>query len=217
MIREVIYGATDGLVSSLGFVIGVYGALHESRIIVITGIAGACAGALSMGFSAYISSKSQREFFLAEIERERREMQEMPEKEKEEVRKIYRAKGFKGEELEMVVRRITANPKVWLRTMMEEELGLIAASFDTPWLVGAVTAASYILAAFLPILPYRIAEPAAAFPWSVGLSVAALFGLGAGKTWLTRTSFLKSGLELVAIGLISALVGFCIGRLTGTL
>lgn len=216
-IREVVYGAVDGIVTSLGFAIGVFGALHEGRVIVITGIAAASAGALSMGFSAYISSKSQREFFLAEIERERREMREMPDKEKDEVRKIYRAKGFHGDELEMVVRRITSNPKVWLRTMMEEELGLVATSFDSPWLVGGITAGSYLLAAFLPIIPYAVTAPAAAFPWSVGVSVAALFGLGAGKTKLTRTPPLKSGLELMAIGLISALVGYGIGRLTGTL
>lgn len=212
-----IYGATDGLVTSLGFVIGVYGALHDSRIILITGIAGATAGSLSMGFSAYISSKSQSEFFLAEIERERREMREMPDKEKEEVRKIYRAKGFRGQELEMVVGRITADPKVWLRCMMEEELGLVVETFDTPWAVGAITAISYGLAAFLPILPYVRLSPAQALPWSAGISVAALFGLGAGKTRLTRLSPWKSGLELVGIGLASALVGYAIGRLTGTL
>jgi len=216
-IREVIYGATDGLVTSLGFVIGVFGALRESRIILITGIAGASAGALSMGFSAYISSKSQKEFFLAEIERERREMQEMPEKEREEVRKIYRAKGFKGQDLEMVVDRITSNPTVWLRCMMEEELGLIMESFDVPWFVGAVTMASYLAAAFLPIIPFGVLPPAAAFPISVGGSVLTLFGLGAGKTWLTRTPPLKSGLELTGIGLIAALVGYAIGRLSGTL
>lgn len=216
-VREVIYGATDGLVTSLGFVIGVYGALHDSRIILITGIAGASAGAFSMGFSAYISSKSQAEFYMAEIERERREMQEMPEKEKDEVRKIYRAKGFEGGELEMVVERISSDPKVWLRCMMEEELGLILESIDTPWAVGAITALSYLAAAFLPILPFAAAEPAVAFPWSVGISVVALFGLGAGKTRLTRTPLLKSGLELVAIGLVAALVGYGIGRLAGGL
>ena len=216
-IREVIYGATDGIVTSLGFVIGVYGALHESRIILITGIAGATAGGLSMGFSAYISSKSQSEFFLAEIERERKEIQEMPDKEREEVRKIYRAKGFDGQELEMVVKRISANPSVWLRCMMEEELGLIVESFDTPWIVGGITAASYLAAAFLPIIPFAAMHPSAAFAWSVAVSVLALFGLGAGKTRLTRTPAMKSGLELTGIGLISALVGYLIGRLTGTL
>ncbi len=216
-IREVIYGATDGLVTSLGFVIGVYGALHDSRIILITGIASASAGALSMGFSAYISSKSQSEFFLAEIDREQREMKEMPDKEREEVRKIYRAKGFKGEELEMVVHRITSNPKVWLRCMMEEELGLIVESFENPLMVGLVTAATYGLAAFLPILPYAIATPAQAFPSSVVTSIIALFALGAGKTRLTRLSPWKSGLELMGIGLISALVGYGIGRLAGGL
>ena len=216
-IREVIYGATDGLVTSLGFVIGVYGALHDSRIILITGIASASAGALSMGFSAYISSKSQSEFFLAEIERERKEMREMPEKEREEVAKIYRAKGFKGHELEMVVHRITSNPAVWLRCMMEEELGLIVETFDKPSLVGLVTAASYGLLAFLPILPYAVTMPTQAFPWSVAISIAALFGLGAGKTRFTRLSPWRSGLELVGIGLVSAFVGYCIGHLAGAL
>jgi len=217
LIREVIYGATDGLVTSLGFVIGVFGALHDSRIILITGIAGATAGSLSMGFSAYISSKSQMEFFLAEIERERREMKEMPDKEREEIRKIYRAKGFQGEELEMVVRRITSKPSVWLRVMMEEELGLLVESFETPWVIGGVTALSYAAAAFLPILPYAGPSPQAAFPWSVGISIVALFILGAGKTYWTRLSAWRSGLEIVGIGIISALVGYGIGHLAGNI
>ncbi len=216
-IREVIYGVTDGVVTSLGFVMGVFGALHESRIILITGIAGASAGALSMGFSAYISSKSQREFFLAEIERERREIQEMPDRERDEVRKIYRTKGFEGKDLEMVVERITANPKVWLRCMMEEELGLIVESFDVPWLVGGITAISFLLAAFLPIFPYALLPPLHAFAASIGISVLTLFGLGAGKTWLTRAAPFRSGCELVGIGLVSALVGYGIGQLAGGL
>ena len=144
-------------------------------------------------------------------------MQELPEKEKEEVRKIYQTKGFQGAELEMVVNRITSNPKVWLRCMMEEELGLIVESFDIPWLVGGITAGSYLLAAFLPIIPYALTTPAAAFPWSVGSSILILFGLGAGKTRLTKLSPFKSGLELVGIGLIAALVGYFIGRISGSL
>lgn len=217
IIREVIYGSTDGLVTSLGFVIGVFGALADTRIILIAGIAEACAGALSMGFSAFISSKSQTEFFLAEIARERREIQEMPDRERDEVRKIFQAKGFQGQELEMVVNRITADPKVWLRCMMEEELGLIVTSFDVPWVVGLVTASSYLVFAFLPILPYAMTSPQQAFFWSVGSSILILFGLGAGKTFLTRGSPLKSGLEMMAIGGIAALVGYGIGRLAGLL
>lgn len=216
-IREVIYGATDGLVSSLGFVLGIYGALHESRFVLIAGIAGACTGAMSMGFSAYISSKSQSEFFLAEINRERKEIREMPDREKEEVRKIYRAKGFSGDELEMVTNRITSNKSVWLRCMMEEELGLIVENFDVPWVVGLVTAVSYALSAFLPIIPYTFMPPSKAFLWSAGLSVLVLFLLGAGKTRLTRLSPWKSGFELMIIGLLAALVGYGVGCLTGTL
>ncbi len=216
-IREVIYGATDGLVSSLGFVIGVFGALAQARIILITGIAEATAGALSMGFSAYISSKSQAEFFLAEIGREEREIRETPEKERDEVRKIYAKKGFRGQELEMVVQKITSDPKVWLRCMMEEELGLIVESFDTPWAVGVITAASYLAAAFLPILPFAFVAPGQALSLALGISIATLFVLGAGKTRLTKTPPVKSGLELVTIGAIAALVGYAVGLAAGRL
>lgn len=216
-IREVIYGATDGLVTSLGFVIGVFGALAESRILLITGVSEVCAGAFSMGVSAYISSKSQSEFFLAEIERERREIIEMPDKEREEVAKIYQAKGFQGKELDMVVSRITADPKVWLRCMMEEELGLIVQSFDNPWVIGVTTAISYMSAAFLPILPYAFLPVGTAFFWSVGGSIAVLFGLGAGKTRLTKTSPIKSGFELMIIGIFAALFGYLVGKLAGGL
>ena len=117
----------------------------------------------------------------------------------------------------MVVNRITAKPSVWLRTMMEEELGLIVESFDNPWRIGLITAVSYAAAAFLPILPYAGGAPQAAFPWSVGISIAALFALGAGKTRWTRLSLWKSGFEIVCIGIVSALIGYAIGRLTGGL
>lgn len=191
--------------------------MHETRFILVAGIAGAFTGAMSMGCSAYISSKSQSEFFLAEINRERKEIREMPDREKEEVRKIYRAKGFSGEELEMVTNRITSNKSVWLRCMMEEELGLIVENFDVPWVVGLVTAVSYALSAFFPIIPYALMPPSKAFLWSAVLSVLVLFLLGAGKTKLTHLSPWKSGFEMMIIGLLSALVGYGVGCLAGTL
>src|SRR3989338_7446533 len=131
-IREVVFGGNDGLVTTLGFLMGVYGAINDQRIIIIAGIAEAAAGALSMATGAYLSSKAEREHYEREMRREILEMREMPEQEREEVRRIYRAKGFVGAELEMVVERITANPRVWLKMMMEEELGLIAEPADAP-------------------------------------------------------------------------------------
>jgi len=115
------------------------------------------------------------------------------------------------------VNRITSNPSVWLRVMMEEELGLLVESFDTPWVIGGVTACSYAASAFLPILPYARVSPQNAFPFSVGISIVALFILGAGKTYWTRLSLWRSGLEIMGIGIISALVGYGIGRLAGGL
>ena len=100
---------------------------------------------------------------------------------------------------------------------MEEELGFRIESIDNPWIVGGVTAISYILASFVPLIPYALLSPSDAFGWSLFTSVAVLFGLGAGKTFLTRTDPLKSGFEFLVIGLISAGVGYGIGRLAGML
>src|SRR3989338_4659463 len=117
-IREVVFGFNDGMVSTVGFVVGVAAALSDPRIVLITGLAEVMAGGFSMFFGSYLSTKNQREFFEQEIERERYEIREMPEKEREEIRRIYEAKGFKGGDLEMVVNHITSDNNVWLKCMM---------------------------------------------------------------------------------------------------
>ena len=216
-IREVVFGGNDGLVTTLGFLMGVYGAIQDQRIILIAGIAEAAAGAISMATGAYLSSKAEREYYEREMHREICEMREKPEQEREEVRRIYRAKGFEGTELESVVHRITANPRVWLQCMMEEELGLIAEPASAPVRAAAVMGLAFVAGAIVPLAPYFLLNGVAALAASVGCSVAALFLLGSTKTTLTKTKWWMGGLEVVGLGMFACAVGYLVGRLVGAL
>lgn len=211
-VRELVFGVNDGIVSTVGFVFGVAGALTDHRAVLIAGFAEALAGAVSMFFGGYLSTKSQQEFFEHEIMREKREIEEMPAKEREEIRQIYRTKGFKDpKELDLVVDRITADKKIWLKCMMEEELGLILASMDSPVMVGAVVGTAFLLGAFVPLVPFIFLGTSPALRVSLVVTAIFLFALGGVKTMLTRRSWIKSGLESLGIGLLAAGIGYLIG------
>lgn len=212
-IREAILGINDGLIETLGFVTGVYGAVAESRIIIITGIAQIIAGSISMGIGAYVSQKSFKEFYDREEDVEKEEMATDPESERAEIEAIYRRKGFQGEELKMVVHRITSDKKVWLETMMEQELGLNREGYTPPLKSGAVTGLSYILGAICPITPYFLFEGFNAFIASVVFSMIFLFCVGSLKSYWARIWWAWSGLEVMAFGLMAVVVTYSIGKL----
>src|SRR5437868_13775365 len=123
-LRDVILGGQDGLVNMLGIVLGVVAAGVSTHVLVVTGIAAAITESISMGAVAYTSFGSDRDFYLAEKQREQNEISSRPEEEREEIREIYAAKGFRGQLLEDVVSTITANRETWVSTMMNEELHL---------------------------------------------------------------------------------------------
>lgn len=216
-IREVVFGMHDGLITTLGFLSGVNAATASWRLIVIAGLAEAFAQTLSMGFGAYLSTKSEREFYQREIARERLEIETAPENERDEIREIYRSKGFSKDEIEIMVARLTANRELWLKAMMMEELGLIEERFDNPIRVGLLIGVSSSVGAFLPIFPYFFLELNSAFTASVAVAASALFATGAGKTVLTRRVWWKSGLEMMGIGLLVAVAGYGIGHVLGAL
>lgn len=212
LVREVVFGINDGVVSTVGFLFGVAGAFLSHSIILISGFAEVLAGAVSMFLGGYLSTKSQQEFFEHEIRREKREIEEMPAREREEIRRIYRTKGFQDEqELDLVVGRITADKKVWLKCMMEEELGLILESMDHPLKIGAVIGISFLAGGFIPLIPFTLLDTRAALQASLVFTSAALFVVGAVKTLITKRSWFKSGLETLGIGIFAAGLGYLIG------
>ena len=216
-IREVVFGIHDGLITTVAFLAGVNAESAGQRMIVIASLAEAFAQTLSMGFGAYLSTKSERELYQREIARERLEIETMPERERDEMRQIYRNKGFREDEVELVVTRLTADKDRLLKAMMVEELGLIEERFDNPVTVGLLMGVSSCVGAILPILPYLFLGLREAFLASMSVAAFALFATGAGKTLLTKKVWWKSGLEMMGIGLLVAVAGYGIGHILGGL
>ena len=216
LIREVIFGLNDGLISTIGFLAGVTTTIGDLHTIALGGLAAAFAGALAMGIGAYVASKSQRRFFEAEIAREAWEIENMPDHEREEIREIYGQLGFGAEEIDLIVRRVTANPELWLRFMSREELGLAEETFDPPVRIAAVTGFAYLTGALITLVPYFLhPAPPRTFAAAAALSVATLLVTGAAKTWLTKENPVAASLELAGLGVLACVVGFVLGRLVG--
>jgi VIT1/CCC1 family predicted Fe2+/Mn2+ transporter len=216
LVREIIFGLNDGVISTIGFLAGVTATLGDARTIALAGIAAAIAGAVAMGVGAFVSSKSQRAFFQAEIAREAWEIEHMPDHERQEIREIYEKLGFTPEEVEIVVRRVTSNPELWLRVMSREELGLAEEVFDSPVRVGLVTSLAYQVGALLLLLPYAFTPVARhAFIAAAGIAVATLLATGAGKTWVTKEHPVRAALELAGLGVLACIIGLALGWLVG--
>jgi len=213
MLRDVIFGLNDGLVTSIGFVSGVTGAVFQSKVVILTGIAQIVAGGVAMFIGAYLSNKSQEEFFYKEIAREKREIKEIPDVEKQEIRDIYGEMGFKAEEVEMIVNRITSDEKLWVRFMMREELGILEEDMQNPVKAGTIMGLTFLIGGIFPLLPYFIIEnPFMALKISILLSALVFFSIGIGKSTLTKIHWFKSGMQVTILGGLAALVGFLIGK-----
>jgi predicted membrane protein (TIGR00267 family) len=211
-IREVIFGMNDGLVTTIGFLAGVTGSIAQGRYILLAGMAEIVAGAISMALGAYLATKSQREFFHSEIEREKWEIDKMPEKEAQEIREIYGGMGFTRPEQEMIVNRVTSDKDVLLRFMKREELGLFDEHLDEPMRVAATMGLSFAAGALPPIIPYFFVSEARTAIWAAVLvSVAFLFAMGAAKTRLTKANALRSGLETTFLGVAACAIGYVLG------
>src|SRR5438874_11057459 len=208
LVREVIFGLNDGVISTIGFLAGVTATLGDVRTIALGGIAAAIAGAVAMGVGAFVSSKSQRAFFQAEIAREAWEIENMPDHERQEIREIYQKLGFSPDEVDIIVRRVTSNPALWLRVMSREELGLAEEVFDSPVRVGFVTSLAYQVGALLLLAPYAVTTtPRHGIMAASGIAVVTLLATGAGKTWVTKERPVRAALELAGLGVRACVIG----------
>jgi len=152
-VSDAIYGVNDGLGAVFGIVSGMAGYTGGSEIVLITGLAGTLASALSMGSSAYLAAKSQREVYQGEIAREKAEIEHNPEEEREELELYYQLKGFTEEEARTLVARIREQPEDFLKTLVQEELGLSEATFPNPWKACLSATASTAVGGIIPVIP----------------------------------------------------------------
>ncbi len=212
-LRDLILGGQDGLVNVLGVVLGVAAATSETRIILASGLAATLAESVSMAAVAYTSTQAERALYEAERERERRHIARVPELEAEEVRAIYRKKGLDGELLEQVVKAITSNPEVWVAVMMADEHGLQPVPRSKALRSAAVVGVAALVGSLAPLAPFFFLSVRAAVIAAVIVAGATLFAIGAYKAVTTVGGWFKSGVELAAIGLVSAAAGWLAGRL----
>jgi vacuolar iron transporter family protein len=211
-VRDLMLGLNDGLVASLAVTSGVSGAFTARKVVIMAGLAEMLGGAVSMGLAAFISTRSQIEFYHSEIEREQLEMRKWPDREREEIRSIYRGKGFTGKLLEDIVTHITSDPKRWSDVMMREELGF-SGEFESPLRSGVTVGLAYLCGAAVPVIPYLFVVPSRGVVYSALATLAALFVVGAAKTIITTRSWWRSGLESVLTGAAAAAATFAAGSL----
>jgi predicted membrane protein (TIGR00267 family) len=212
-VREIVFGFNDGSISTLALLAGVTGSALTHSHILVAGFSGVIGGAISMAIGAYISSKSEIEHHQSEIEREKREIEEIPEVEREEIRQIYMKKAdFTEEELNLIVNRITSDKKVWLDSMMKEELGLFEERFESPVKVGLIMLTAFVVGGLVPLLPF-VLLPASQISliFASVITFVSLFLIGVWKTTFTNKNWLLSGLEMVFIGFLAVVIPYLVG------
>jgi len=210
-IGDAIYGVNDGLGAVFGIVSGMAGYTGGSEVVLAAGLAGTLASALSMGAGAYLSSKSQREVYESEVSREKAEIDEDPHEEMLELELFYQLKGFSAEESRTMAERLQKEPKQFLRTLVQEELGLSEETFPNPWRSTVSASVSTAIGGFIPIIPFFFTVGMPAVIASFVISTLAHFAVGASKSLITTRSWWASGAEMTAVGILEAAVTYGLG------
>lgn len=211
-LRSVVYGFNDGLTANFGLIAGVIGASVAPHIVIISGLAGALADALSMGSSGYLAAKSEAEVQAHQIETERFEMRMMPDLEEEELALIYEARGLSRERAVETAHAVMQNPAQALDTMVREELNIHPAELS-PLFDGVVTGASTLVGAVIPISPFFVFEYGTAIWVSLVISMLAHFAIGAARSIFTGRGVWASGRDMFIVGFGVAAVGYVLGEL----
>jgi predicted membrane protein (TIGR00267 family) len=212
-ISDIILGGQDGLVNVLGIILGVAAATGDAYIVLVAGLAATFAESVSMGAVAYTSTVADADYYESEREREYRHIKEVPNLEKEEIRSIYANKGFNGEMLNKIIDTITANQDVWVAVMMAEEHQLQPVNRKHALRSAIIVGVAAVIGSLIPLIPFMFVPISAAMVISISLSAFVLFTVGVVKARMTVGHPGKSGIEMAAIGITSALVGYAVGVL----
>jgi len=214
-LRAAVFGVSDGLVSNAALILGVAGAAVDHKLILLTGAAGLLAGALSMAAGEYVSVRSQREMFEYQIGLEREELEQYPQEEAAELALIYAAKGIPKAEAEALASRLLQDPSLALDTLAREELGLNPDELGSPWQAAIASFFAFAGGAIIPLAPFVLPISQSPLPTSIGLTAAALFGVGALLSLFTGRHAILSGLRMLGIGGLAGIATWLIGNALG--
>jgi VIT1/CCC1 family predicted Fe2+/Mn2+ transporter len=217
-LRAAVFGINDGLVSNAALVMGVAGAGAEPRYVLITGIAGLLAGALSMASGEYVSVRSQREMYEYQIALEKEELDEYPDEEAEELALIYAARGLEMEQARRIARDLLSDPEQALDVLAREELGLNPDDLGSPWGAASASFLAFSVGAVLPLIPFFAGQSGdGSLGWTIAITALALLSVGATISLFTGRSAVKSALRMVLIGGGAGALSWAVGSLIGGL
>lgn len=210
-LRDMVFGANDGVVTAIGFLVGISSSVASQTVVVIAGVLTIIAGAASMALGNYLAVKSQKEFYEAMEKIERWEMENKPDVEKDEIREIYTNYGFDKEGVEILTKKVTSDKELWLKVMMRDELGLTRE--EAPKIAGVLIGLFYLAGGIPPLLPFILLQPLSrALIASIFVSVFVMALIGVIRWWLNKGSFKTKIVETIIIGLLAAAIGFVAGE-----
>jgi VIT1/CCC1 family predicted Fe2+/Mn2+ transporter/rubrerythrin len=210
-IREFVFGAQDGLLTTVSVVSAFFGAHENNTTILLAGVATGVAGMVAMTAGQYLSSKAESEVHRSEIDRELREILEHPAEELAELAEIYHLQGMSIEQARDAALAVSKDPNKALEVMARAELGLDTESAGNPLKDAAVMAPSFLLGAIAPVLPYVFTNGNEALALSIALACLALFAIGIIKARVTNGNPWRSGLEQFLIGAGAGVIGYVVG------
>ncbi len=216
-LRDFIYGAIDGIVTTFAVVAGVAGAGLESRIVIILGAANLIADGFSMSVSNYLGSRAAQQQRERARRDEERHIRLVPEGEREEIRQIFAAKGLEGEVLESVVETITSDRERWVDAMLTEELGY-PSRHGSAVRAAATTFVAFVALGSLPLLIFAVEllgdiDVGLPFAWSAVLTGVAFFAVGTFKSRFVDQSWWRAGGETLLLGGAAATLAYLVGIL----
>jgi vacuolar iron transporter family protein len=210
-IREFVFGVQDGLISTVGLLAGIQGATESTAVVIITGLTAMFSGAISMAAGSYLSSSAEKEIFDKELREAEMLAEQEPYLAAEGLLKALNQEGLPREQGYSIVKLLLRQQEVFLRTFQEKVFGLGSARINRPLQAALVMAASFIMGALIPIVPYFVLKGTAALYLSIALSALTLFAVGVFKGRLAGKSQLRSGVQFFAIAVSAALLGYLIG------
>ncbi|MBT3539356.1 hypothetical protein HOF40_01225 [Candidatus Parcubacteria bacterium] len=213
LLREVVFGVEDGMVSTLGAITGIATATGNYFIVVLSGVVVISVESISMGVGSYLSNKSERDVDLRKIIEEKQELKDFPEEEKQELQDIYIEDGWPKKLAETMAETASQDKKLFLKEMIVHELAVDTTGKHNPVTNGITMFFSYVVGGSIPLLPYFVLPISYALPISIVITLSGLFFVGVGTTKFTKRKWWKAGLEMFGLASAAALVGYAVGQL----
>ncbi len=213
LLREVVFGVEDGMVSTLGALLGIAVGSQSQFIAILSGSVIIAVESISMGVGSYLSSKSLKETKKRMLAEEKEEVENYPDEEEKELVEIYTKNGWSKKLALSMAKEARSKPRLMLNEMAVHELGIVRNEEEKPIRNGLIMGISYIVGGLIPLVSYIVLPISSATVSSIVFTGIGLFILGVGMTKFTKRSALRSGLEMLAIAGVASVIGYAIGSL----